>query len=163
MKATRKLAVVGLPFVLSLLAILNPGFAQSADTDREDESVASARPDSAGGTDATRHDPIAFAQKRLSHLKSKLAITAAQEPQWSAFSDTVMQQMEQMKAAHQGGKPKAQTAPERIDRQVAWMKERTAALEAMGQAAKELYATLSPEQRQIADQRLMRWHARRGS
>ncbi|HTS55817.1 MAG TPA: Spy/CpxP family protein refolding chaperone [Burkholderiales bacterium] len=163
MQGTRKLVLIGLPLLLSAVAIINPGFAQSADTDREDQSVASARQDSAGGTDATRHDPIAFAQKRLNHLKSKLAITAEQEPQWSAFSATVMQQMEQMKAAHQGKRPHAQTVPERIDRQVAWMKERAAAFEAVGQAAKELYATLSPEQRQIADQRLMRWHARRGS
>ena len=159
MKATRKLAVVGLRLVVSLLATIGPGFAQSVDTDRQDETIASAQRDSEG----RRHDPVAFAQKRLARLKSDLAISAEQEPQWSAFSDTVMRQMEQMKAAHQGGKPLAQTAPQRIDRQVAWMKERTAAFEAMGEAAKALYATLSPEQQQIADEKLMRWHARRGS
>jgi hypothetical protein len=43
------------------------------------------------------------------------------------------------------------------------MKERAAAFETVGQAAKALYAELSPEQQQIADEKLLRWHARRGS
>ncbi len=43
------------------------------------------------------------------------------------------------------------------------MKERAAAFEAVGQAAKTLYATLSPAQQQIADEKLLRWRARRPS
>jgi protein CpxP len=159
MKAMRKLFLIGMPVLLT--AVVTSTFAQSADADREDATIASARADSSG-TDA-RHDPVAFAQQRLARLKSKLAITAEQEPQWSAFSNTVLQQMEQFKAQHQGGKTSAQTAPERIDRQVAWMKERAAAFETVGQAAKTLYAALSPEQQQIADEKLLRWHARRPS
>jgi len=162
MKATRKLVLIGVPLVLSAIATSGPGLAQSADVEREDATVASARADSAG-TDAKRHDPVAFAQQRLAQLKSELAITPEQEAQWSAFTNTVLQQMEQFKARHQGGRTAARTAPERIDRQVAWMKERAAAFETVGQAAKALYAELSPEQQQIADEKLLRWHARRGS
>ncbi len=91
-------------------------------------------------------------------LKSKLSITPEQEAQWSAFSDTVLQQVEQMKASHQQRKSIPATAPERIDRQVELMKQRVAGFEAMGQAAKGLYAVLSPEQQQIADHKLLRWH-----
>jgi protein CpxP len=163
MKATRKLVLIAVPLVLSAIAVSAPSFAQSADVEREDATIASARADPAEA-DAKRHDPVAFAQQRLTRLKSELAITPEQEPQWSAFTSTVLQQMEQFKAWHQGrNKTAAQTAPERIDRQVAWMKERTTAFETVGEAAKTLYAALSPEQQQIADEKLLRWHARRGS
>jgi periplasmic protein CpxP/Spy len=160
MKAMRKLFLIGTS--VALTAVTTSTFAQSADADRDEATIASARADSSG-TDARRSDPVAFAQQRLARLKSKLAITAEQEPQWSAFSNTVLQQMEQFKEQHQAPKASAQTAPERIDRQVAWMKERAAAFETVGQAAKTLYAALNPEQQQIADQKLLRWHARRPS
>jgi len=124
---------------------------------------ARAQADSPDGTGAKRHDPGAFAQQRLARLKSELAITSEQEAQWSAFSDTVLQQMHQFKAGYQGRKATVRTAPERIDQLVAWMKERTAAFEAVGEAAKALYATLNPEQQQIADEKLLRWHARHSS
>ena len=163
MKATRKFSLIGVPVLLAALVTSGSAFAESADADREDATVATAQTDPPTATDAKRHDPVAFAQQRLARLKSKLAITAEQEPQWSAFSNTVLQQMEQFKAAHQGRRPAARTAPERIDRQVAWMKERAAAFETVGEAAKTLYATLSPEQQQIADEKLLRWHARRPS
>jgi periplasmic protein CpxP/Spy len=163
MKATRKFSLIGMPVLLAAIATSGSVFAQSAESDRDDGMVAAAQADPPSATDAKRHDPVAFAQQRLARLKSKLAITAEQEPQWSAFTGTVLQQMEQFKAAHQGRRPAARTAPERIDRQVAWMKERAAAFETVGQAAKTLYATLSPEQQQIADEKLLRWHARRPS
>jgi hypothetical protein len=38
------------------------------------------------------------------------------------------------------------------------MKQRVAGFEAMGQAAKGLYAVLNPDQQQIADHKLLRWH-----
>lgn len=161
MKAMRKLVLIGAPVLLAAVAVST--FAQSADADRDDGTVASARTDSSVEAGAERHDPVASAQQRLARLKSNLAITTEQEPQWTAFSSAVLQQMEQFKAAHQGRKAPAQTAPERIDRQVAWMKERAAAFETVGQAAKTLYAALSPEQQQIADEKLLRWHARRPS
>jgi hypothetical protein len=163
MKATRKFSLIGVPVLLAVLVTSASAFAQSADADREDGTVATAQADPRTATDAKRRDPVAFAQQRLARLKSKLAITAEQEPQWSAFTGTVLQQIEQFKAAHQGRQAAGRTAPERIDRQVAWMKERAAAFETVGQAAKTLYATLSPEQQQIADEKLLRWHARRPS
>ena len=163
MKAPRKFSLFGVPVLLAALATSGVVFAQSAESDRDDGTVASAQADPSTATDTKRRDPVAFAQQRLARLKSKLAITADQEPQWSAFTVVVLQQMEQFKAAHQGRKPAAQTAPERIDRRVAWMKERAVAFETVGEAAKTLYATLSPEQQRIADEKLLQWHARRPS
>jgi len=161
MKAMRKLLSIGVPIVMAVVATNT--FAQSVATDREDGVVASAAADTSAAEGKRHHDPVAFAQKRLARLKSKLAITPEQEPQWSAFSDTVLQQVKQMKAAHQGRKNIARTVPERVDRRLAWMKERTAAYEAVGEAAKALYADLTPEQQQIADHKLMRWNARHTS
>ena len=163
MKATRKFVWIAAPLLLIAVATSGPGFAQSTDEDRDDGTVASAGADSPAGARVKRHDPVASAQQRLAKLKSELAITPEQEPQWTAFTNTVLQQMEQFKARHHGARTPARTAPERIDRQVAWMKERTAALETLGQAAKTLYAELSPEQQQIADEKLLRWHERRRS
>lgn len=159
MKGIRKLVLVRVPLVLVAAIGAGSVFAQSADADG-DEPVASA-PDPAG-TDGRHHDLIASAQKRLSHLKAKLGITAEQEPQWSAFSEAVMQRMAQLQGARPGEKRSALTVPERIDRRLAWMKERTAAFATMGEAAKLLYAMLSPQQQQIADERLMRWHRHHG-
>jgi len=163
MNATRKHFLIAVPFVLTAVALSGPGFAQAVDEDGDEDMVVSATADSPEGAHARRHDPVASAQHRLAKLKAALAITPEQEPQWSAFSDTVLQQIQQFKAQHYGERSAARTAPERIDRRVAWMKERTAAFEAVGQAAKTLYAELSPEQQQIADEKLLRWHARRGS
>ena len=157
MKGIRKLVFIGVPLVMAAAAAST--FAQSADADREDGAMVSAA-DAPAAVEGKRHDPVAFAQKRLDRLKSKLAITAEQESQWSAFSNTVLQQMELLKAEHWGRNSAARTVPERVDRRVAWMKERAAAFEAVGQAAKALYAELSPEQQQIADQKLLRWHGR---
>ncbi len=162
MKAMRKLVLIGAPVLLAAVAA-STTFAQSADADRDDGTIAAAEADSRSSPEAKRADPVACAQQRLARLKSKLAITAEQEPQWSAFTNAVLQQMEEFKAAHQGRRTLAQTAPERTDRQVAWMKERAAAFEAVGEAAKTLYAALTPEQQRIADEKLLRWHARRPS
>jgi LTXXQ motif family protein len=127
MKAMRKLFLIGMPVLLTVVATST--FAQSVDADRDDGTIAAAQAESSSAPEGKRQDPVAFAQQRLARLKSKLAITAEQEPQWSAFSGTVLQQMEQFKAAYQGRRPAARTAPERIDRQVAWMKERAAAFD----------------------------------
>jgi len=157
MKGISKFVLVGVPLVLVAVVGVGPAFAQSAGAGDEDEPIASAQ-----ATEGRRHDPMASAQERLAHLKSQLGITAEQEPQCSAFSDTVMQRMAQLKNARPGEKRAALTVPERTDRRLAWMKERTAAFETMGEAAKALYATLSPQQQQqqIADDKLMRWHQR---
>lgn len=156
MQPTSRFASLVPLLLLSSAALVNSGVALAADSEDRPAAIASA--DTAQADQAGRRDPAVFVQKRLAKLKSKLGITADQEAQWSAFSDTVLQQVQQMKAAHQQRKSAPVTAPERIDRQVELMKQRVAGFEAMGQAAKGLYAVLSPEQQQIADHKLLRWH-----
>lgn len=98
MKGIRKLVLVAVPLMLGAVAGISPAFAQSTSADSEDEDIAGA-PAEAAAASQGRHDPIASAQERLAHLKSKLGITAEQEPQWSAFSDAVMQRVAQLKRA----------------------------------------------------------------
>jgi protein CpxP len=151
----RKLLVIGLPLLIGSLGAFSPALTRAAD---QEAPAAAVEPDAPQAQPHRQHDPAAYAQKRLSRLKSDLRITPEQEPQWSAFSNTVTQQMQQFKAAHQSRKDLPAKAPERIDRQVEMMKQRVASFEVIAQAAKNLYASLAPDQQQIADQRLLSWH-----
>lgn len=101
MKAMRKFVCLGLPVLLAAVSV--PTFAQSNDEDGGEAAVATAQTDPPFSSDAKR-DPTIYVQHRLARLKSKLGITAEQEPQWSAFTGTVMQQMEQFRAKHQIGR-----------------------------------------------------------
>jgi hypothetical protein len=152
MQRNRKLLALAIPLILGTVSI-GSTTARAENTDTGDQIAAAE--DQAQGK---QHDPAQYVQKRLDKLKSALNIKPEQEAQWSAFAGTVMQQMEQMKAAHQQRGNMPATAPERIDRQIAMMKQRTTSFETIGQAAKGLYASLSPDQQQIADKRLLRWH-----
>jgi len=148
-----------LPLLIGSLTLSSPLLSLAADP-QADKPVAAAG-DTPSAAPHRQHDPAAFVQKRLDRLKSDLHITAEQEPQWSAFSSSVLQQVEQMKAAHQGAKELPAKAPERIDRQVEMMKQRLASFETIAQAAKALYAGLNADQQQIADQRLLKFHHHR--
>jgi len=153
---SKKLLSLALPLMLSAAVSIGAGVARAQSTDAGDRTVAAE--DQSQSTQRKHHDLAAYAQKRLDKLKAALSITPEQEPQWSTFADSVMQQVNQMKAAHQQGKDVPTTAPERIDRQIAMMKQRTASFEAIGQAAKGLYAALNPDQQHVADEKLLRWH-----
>jgi hypothetical protein len=156
MQHSKNLLSLAIPLMLSAAVSIGAGVARAQSTDAGDHMVAAE--DQSQSTQRKHHDPVAYVQKRLEKLKSALSITPEQEPQWSTFADSVMQQVNQMKAAHQQPKDIRATAPERIDRQIAMMKQRTASFEAIGQAAKGLYAVLNPDQQHVADERLLRWH-----
>jgi protein CpxP len=156
MQHGKKLLSLALPLMLSAAVSVGAGIARAEGTATGDR-VAAAE-DQSQSMQRRHHDPAAYAQKRLEKLKSALGITPEQEPQWSAFADSVMEQVNQMKAAHEQWKDVPATAPERIDRQIAMMKQRTASFEAIGQAAKRLYVALNPDQQHVADEKLLRWH-----
>jgi periplasmic protein CpxP/Spy len=149
MQPNRKLLALAISLILSIGA----GMVRAENADAGDQ-VAAAEDQ----TQSKQRDPAKYVQTRLAKLKSALDIKPEQEAQWSAFADTVMQQVDQMKAAHQQRGNMPATAPERIDRQIAMIKQRAASFETIGEAAKGLYASLSPDQQQIADKRLLRWH-----
>ena len=161
MQRTKTRSLIGLPLLFSAVMAMSSTLARAADTFSDTASVTAVVDGPqrvADSNDSQQYDPAAYVQKRLEKLKAKLQITSGQEAQWNAFSAAVMQQMQQFKAGRDGMKNKMAKAPERIDAQIAAMKQRLASFETIAQSAKDLYATLSPAQQQIADQRLLRWH-----
>ena len=95
--------------------------------------------------------------KHLVDLKSKLKITASQEGAWTAFT-TAMKPSGEMAAM--GQRPDVAELdklpmPQRLDKMRALRKERMSAMDAgmdkREDAAKALYAALSPEQQKVAD------------
>lgn len=96
------------------------------------------------------------ADESLAGLKTELGITAKQDSAWQAFVKNATQQNESRKAAFDKIQ-KAQSAgsaPEVMAQQAELMKQRLSQMEGNAAALKNLYATLTPEQKVIADRRL---------
>jgi LTXXQ motif family protein len=92
---------------------------------------------------------------RLAFLKTELKITPAQEPQWNAFADVVRANAKAMMDAH----PAAAATPMRLPERLGLHEKMLAAhLEALGKlnaALTPLYAALSDEQKQTADELML--------
>ena len=114
-------------------------------------------------------------EARLAYIKTALKITDAQNAQWESFANVLRkhakdrdQRMERFRAQRGQGAERMQR-PERpqlgaIDRMEFMQKrmaERSQRLSEVIVAAKPLYASLSPEQKQVADEMLSR-HGRAG-
>jgi hypothetical protein len=93
---------------------------------------------------------------RLAAMKSELGITAKQESAWQAFADNAKKQAEsrQERFAKMREARAAATAPERLALRAENAKQRQVELERASKVVGNLYATLSAEQKEIADRRL---------
>jgi hypothetical protein len=97
------------------------------------------------------------ADERLAALKAELGITDKQESAWQAYADNAKKHQEARQAwfaKMQEARSAANTAPELLALQTEHMKQRQAEMAANAAALKNLYATLTPEQKAIADQRV---------
>ena len=97
-------------------------------------------------------DPATMIDSHLGDLKTQLNITTAQEAAWQTFTAAAKQQATAMQAMHTQMQQSTGTAPERMAQRAAEMQQRAAGMVTMANALKDLYATLTPEQRTIADQ-----------
>ena len=109
-------------------------------------------------------------EARLAYIKTALEITDSQQAQWDNFANVLRTQARNMdkriqerRAQFAQRTPGAErpdhpnvTAIERLERTQQRMAARAAHLNEVVTAAKPLYAALSPEQKQIADQMLAR-------
>ena len=86
-------------------------------------------------------------------LHEDLKLTAEQEPLWQAYLDKVRALGNDV-ARERGRRPAQANVPQQIDRILDAARNRLTALEDIAQAAKALYAKLSPEQQPAADPRL---------
>lgn len=95
-------------------------------------------------------------EKRLGELKSKLAITPAQEGAWTAFTASMKPPAGKAPMNREEGRKMHEemqklTTPERIDRMKAMHAERQAQMDKRAEAVKTFYAALTPEQRKTFD------------
>jgi uncharacterized protein (DUF3084 family) len=98
-------------------------------------------------------NPAAAVEGRLAYLKAELKITAAQEPAWKKFSDQARKQAESMQALRSAMQGSATAnAVDRMELHTKIQKSRVEQSEKMTAAFKELYASLTSEQKALADQ-----------
>jgi hypothetical protein len=98
--------------------------------------------------------PFEHVEGRIAFLKAELKITDAQAPQWNAFAETLRSNAMSHRAAHQQMTADGATStwPERLAFQQKMLSTHLDSLKDMETAVKPLYATLSDEQRKLADQ-----------
>jgi uncharacterized protein involved in exopolysaccharide biosynthesis len=101
----------------------------------------------------------AHIEGRLAFLKTELKITPEQESLWNAYADavranakTIGERCTAMMGMMGQDAGKTTSLPERLDAQEQFMMARLDVLRAVGKTLKPLYAALSDEQKQLADQ-----------
>jgi hypothetical protein len=98
--------------------------------------------------------PSANADARLAFLKDTLKITTGQQAAWDAYAAKAKEQANTMVAMRAQMANTPQNAQDRITQRTELMKQRVAGMEGVSTAFKELYETLTPEQKAIADQQV---------
>jgi hypothetical protein len=106
--------------------------------------------------------PSERVEPRLAYLKTALKITDAQTKQWNAFADVLRKQakdrdakVEAMRAKFEANKDKPRpevSAIDRMERRQKQLTDASAELSDRLAAAKPLYAVLSDDQKQTADE-----------
>jgi periplasmic protein CpxP/Spy len=100
-----------------------------------------------------RFDPAKMQErmaKRQAELKQKLALTPAQEPAWTSFTNA-------MRPSAPPARPDREAiaklpTPERIDHLRTVRNQRIAEMDRRGEATKAFYAQLTPEQKKVFDE-----------
>lgn len=90
-----------------------------------------------------------FQQEQIAQLKSRLGITAEQQPAWDAFAAKAGEQAKSMQAMRKDAA--TGTAPERMKQGQQFMAERQKAMESTSESFTKLYEALTPKQREILD------------
>lgn len=103
--------------------------------------------------EAPRAAPV---ERRIAFLKTQLGITDAQQPQWTAFADALRAGPQNVRAAYaealKGGPPAS--APDRAELRVKLLSSMLDVLKTTASAERALYAVLTDDQREVADQLL---------
>lgn len=91
-------------------------------------------------------------EKRQQALHDDLKLTAEQEKGWKTYSDAVKAAMPKRGDFDRNAMAKL-TAPERADKMLARGQERLEGMRKATEAMKVFYATLTPEQKKVFDQK----------
>ncbi len=105
---------------------------------------------------AMMHTKLAHAGDRVAALKTKLKITEAQSPAWNKFADALLAAAksaeESIETMHmQTLHSVSSSLPEKLEFHAKMAAARAASLNSIKAALDPLYASLSDEQKQIAD------------
>ena len=97
--------------------------------------------------------------KRQAKLHDELKITAAQEGAWKTYINQ-MKPMRPETPMHRPSKEEwaKQTAPERMDHRIEFMKKMEARMTERAAALKKFYAVLTPDQQKILDKHFSHGH-----
>lgn len=115
--------------------------------DRDDAKQQNRGPTSAA---EARERAADQAQMQLNSARRTLRLTPAQDPLFDTYQDRVVALLDDL---NRGVPPTtvADSAIKQIDRRVDLLRNRLAALEDIADAARRLYAALTPEQKETAD------------
>lgn len=112
----------------------------------------------------TQRLPSERIEARLAYVKTALKITPAQEPQWNTLANVLRAQARAMDSeitARRAATSTTTTAIERLERRQRFLTAAAARTNDVLNAARPLYASLSDDQKKIADELLDRG-SRRG-
>ena len=108
----------------------------------------------------------AWMDKRNASLKAVLKLTAAQEGAWTTYTAAMKPPAGLMGTRPDRAEMEKLTSPERIDKMKALhtqrMTDMNAVMEKHGEATKDFYATLTPEQQKVFDANAMPRQGRDG-
>ena len=97
-------------------------------------------------------------------LHDELKLTAAQEPAWKSFTDSMHQQRLAMEADHQAHRAapshadmENMSAPDKLEHHLAMMQKHLTAMQAHLTALKSFYTVLTPEQQTIMNKEIRRF------
>jgi len=101
-------------------------------------------------------DPEEMLAERFEWLEDRLDIRDDQKSAWQAFTDQVLAQVTDRKAAHKAMRKDRPKDPLEMDQhRIAMMSERLAGMKAIAAARKDLYEVLSDDQREEAADLMM--------
>lgn len=104
------------------------------------------------GMQRANFDPAVRADQHLARLKADLKLTAAQEPLFQAFAEKLKAEAGKgMEAMRANAQDLSLSAPDRMAQRTEIMKERLAAMESVNASFKQLYDSLSADQKRVAD------------
>ena len=137
-----------LPAAAAAMLLSGPVFAQGGP----------AGPDGYQGAPRGDFGPEHGIQRRLQGLHDRLGITPAQQPQWDAVVGTLRENAQAMRGspALQAVRSGRLNAVQELHALSDLARQRADAMQRLIPAVDGLYAVLSPEQRQIADQAMQR-------
>jgi protein CpxP len=148
---------VAAPAVLALACFTTSAWAQTA----APADASSAAATTSAASRAQKHAD--FVEKRISDLHAQMKITSQQAPQWDAFAQTMRDNAQKTDAAFKDRAQKlpSENADDSMKSYAALAQLHADNMQKLAAAFSALYATLSDDQKKIADPLFRNQHAQR--